>query len=123
MRIRCEEKGAHWTEEGGQDQQERGTQRANARPCRQQGHGRKGLGPERWTWGWRGGRRPRGLGRRAPQVVGGAGRLARRAETETPPGRRPEGLRMALKFGAGALDPKKANVGRVVHGVRGDRGE
>lgn len=30
---------------------------------------------------------------------------------------------MALKFGAGALDPKKANVGRVVHGVRGDRGE
>lgn len=42
--IRCEERGAHWPEGGGQDPQERGTPGANARRCRQQGRGRKERG-------------------------------------------------------------------------------
>lgn len=55
---------------------------------------------------------PESWRRRAPRGAGGAERSARRAGAGKPPSRRPGGLGVALKFGAGGPRSKKANVGR-----------
>lgn len=122
VRIRREERGARWPERGGQDLQERGTPKANARPRRESGRGRKkrarmqDLGLEGRT------DRPEGRGRREPHGVGGAGRRARRTRAGEPRGRRPGGFCVALKFGAGGSGSENANVGRVLRGVQGRPG-
>lgn len=67
---------------------------------------------------------PEGSGRRAPRGAGGARRRTRRAAEGKPPGRRPGGLGVALKFGAAGPRSKKANAGRGrALQCRGDRGK
>ena len=76
------------------------------------------LGPEVQELGLEGRTdRPEGSGRRAPRGVGGARRRTRRAGEGKPPGRRPGGLGVALKFGAAGPRSKKANAGwgRALH--------
>lgn len=105
-----EDRGAHWTERGGQDWQERGTLGAKARPRRQKRCGRKGRGSVHKIW-----RRTDGLQsreRRAPLGVGGAGRRARRAGRGSLRADVQEGSAWRSSSGLGALDPKTpARVG------------
>lgn len=73
MSIRCEERGAHWPEGGGQDPQERGTPGANARRCRQQGRGRKERGHDAGSGAGGTDRLPRGLGKAGAPLCSGRG--------------------------------------------------
>uniref|UniRef100_M3Z6U3 Uncharacterized protein n=1 Tax=Mustela putorius furo TaxID=9669 RepID=M3Z6U3_MUSPF len=63
VRIRREERGARWPERGGQDLQERGTPRANARPRREPGRGRKDGGQDAGSGAGGTHRPPRGPGK------------------------------------------------------------
>lgn len=113
MRIRGEQRGAHWTEEGGQDWQERGTQGTNARRCRQQGRGRKGRGPGCRIWGWRDGQTARRAGEGGcPGVLGARGGEPGGQERGSLWAGVQEGSTVPLKFGAGGSVSEKAKVGK-----------
>lgn len=118
--IRGEGRGVHWTEQGGQSPQERGTQGANAGLPRQQGRERERRGPGRRIWGRKDGQtapkageggRLRVLGARGG-VPGGQerGTLSLSAEVQ-------EGSAWRSSSRLGALDPKRPTWAGVVCGV------
>lgn len=116
----CEERGAHWTERGGQDWQERGTLGAKARPLRQQGDvgGREGarmqdLGREGRKDG------SKSWGRRAPRGVEDAGRRAWQQERGKLRADVQEGSAWRSSSGLGALDPKRPTRVGVVRSEEG----
>ncbi|VCW68950.1 unnamed protein product, partial [Gulo gulo] len=122
VRIRREERGARGPERGGQDLQERGTPRANARPCRDPGRGRKEGGQDAGSGAGGTDRPPRRLGKAGAPRCWGRGAACQADKSGGASGRRPGGFGVALKFGAGGSGSENANVGRVLRGVQGRPG-
>lgn len=111
MSIRGEERGAHWTGWVGRTSQKRGTpgkrKTALAEGTWEEGGAGQGAGVGA---GEKDGP-PRGFGKTGAQGCWGREAAYRGAGEGKPPGRRPGGLGVALKFGAAGPRSKKANAG------------
>lgn len=121
MRIRREERGAHWPEGGGQDPQERGTPGANARRSHATGAWEEGKGPE--CRSWRDGQTaPRAGDGGSPTVLGARGGVPGGRERGSLGADVREGSAWRGSSGLGALDPKKPTWGGSCAACREDPG-
>lgn len=112
MRIGGEGRGAHWTGRWAGPARSAGLRGQTQDRTGRRDVGGRGGGQEAGVGARERDGQPRGLEKAGAQGCWGRGAECQAAGAGKPPSRRPGGLGVALKFGAGGPRSKKANVGR-----------